>query len=249
MSQSIRRAVAILEHLSEAPRTLTEVSELLDVHKSTALRMLQSLEETRFVRREPGGKYTIGFGLISIGQSALERYDLRAIARPHLVSLSERYGHTVHLAQRSGDQIVYVDKLDGEGAVRMRSRVGRPVELHTAGVAKAILAFLPEDALRAMLAQASFQRFTAMTITTIGEYRDQLELVAARGWAEDDGEYEDYLGCISAPIRNSRGEVFASISLTALRSLADKARLESYLPAVIGTADAISNDLGWVKTA
>lgn len=239
--------MAILEQLSDAPSTLTEVSEFLEVHKSTALRMLQSLEASRFVRRQPDGRYTIGFGLISIGQSALEKYDLRTIARPHLVRLSERYGHTVHLAQLTGDQVIYVDKLDGEGAVRMRSRVGRAAELHTAGVSKMILASLPEEQLRVLLAQATFQRFTATTITSTGEFRDQLEEIADRGWAEDDGEYEDYLGCIAAPIRNSRGEVFASISLTALRSLADREKLAGYLPALVNTADAISMDLGWVK--
>lgn len=245
MSQTIQRAIDVLGFLSESPRTLSEVTEFLDVHKSTALRILQTLDEAGFSRRQPDGKYTIGFSLISIAHSALEKFDLPAIARPHLARLSDRYGHTVHLAQLIGSQVIYVDKLDGEGSVRMRSRVGRAAELHTAGIAKVILAFQEEEVQRRLLMQVTFQRYTATTITTPGELRQELDLIHQRGWAEDNGEFEDYLGCIAAPIRDARGEVQAGVSLTALRSLADRDRLLTYIPDLMGTAVAISRDLGW----
>lgn len=245
MSQTVKRALSVVDYLAGAPRTLTEVTEFLELHKSTALRVLQTLEESGFARKQADGRYVVGFTLIAIAQTALEKMDLHDVARPHLSRLSERYGHTVHLAQLIGSQIIYVDKIDGEGSVRMHSRVGRPAGLHTAAVAKVILAFQDEEVQRQLAQQATFQRYTPTTITSPGQLSHELELIHARGWAEDNGEYEDFLGCIAAPIRDARGAVVAGISLTALRSLVDRERLATYVPNLIATADGISRDLGW----
>ena len=99
MSQTVVRAIDILRFISATGRTLSEVATHLGVHKSTALRLLQTLGKEGFSRQLPNGAYVTGFGVIALGQRAIDQIDTRAIAHPYLARLSQESGHTVHLAQ------------------------------------------------------------------------------------------------------------------------------------------------------
>src|SRR4051812_40881077 len=165
MSQTVARAIDIVAFVSVRHRTLGEIAEHLGVHKSTALRLLQTLEEGGFVRRVPGSAYGMGFQLIALGQLALDQVEARSLAHPILSELRERYGHTVHLGELAGDQVVYVDKIDGRGSVAMGSRIGLPAQAHTAAVAKVILAYQDDRTRARVLEPAAFTRFTPTTIT------------------------------------------------------------------------------------
>jgi DNA-binding IclR family transcriptional regulator len=245
MSQTVQRALSIIEFFAERPRSLGEVADHLDVHKSTALRLLQTLERGGFARAV-NGRYTVGFRMVAIAHQAVDHLELHSVAHPHLVRLSDQYGHTIHLAQVVDDEIFYVDKVDGRGALKMQSRVGRPVNLHTSGVGKAILAHLDDLSRNRFLARVSYQRYTPTSITTPAAFRQELERIAGRGWAEDDGEFEDFVNCVAAPVRDARGRVVAGVSITALRALAPLDRLREYVPQLTETCTAISRDLGWM---
>lgn len=245
MSQTVARAIDIIGFVSRGNRSLGEVAEHLDVHKSTALRLLQTLEEAGFVRRAPDSRYAMGFELIALGQLALDQVEARSIAHTSLQELAARYGHTVHLGELVGDQIVYVDKIDGRGSVAMGSRIGLPAQIHTAAVAKIITAFQPLADRDRILAAASYQRFTPTTLTSREALLEDLEASKARGWAEDNGEHEDYINCVALPIFDARGKVTHGISVTALRVAAPLKELRRCVPEFRKTAHRISQSIGW----
>lgn len=248
MSQTVSRAIEIIRFIGAKPRTLTEVSEHLDVHKSTALRLLQTLVKEGFARQDPSGRYKVGFGLISLASASLDELEIRTIAHPHLQALVDQYGHTVHLAQLVDDEIRYIDKIEGSGPVSMGSRVGLSVDMHTAGVAKAILANLDKGMRERLAKKITFSRFTPTTIVTPARLAEELELTRIRGWAEDDGEKEDYINCVALPIFNARGQVCAGMSVTALKAVAPLVELRRDLPAFQEVAQSISRELGWQAT-
>ncbi|CAM5396932.1 hypothetical protein STENM327S_05431 [Streptomyces tendae] len=150
MSQTVDRALSILPLLAEGPADLGRVAERLDVHKSTALRLLRTLHEHGFVYRQSDQRYRLGARLISLAQEAMENLDVREIAHPHLVRLNEQVGHTVHLAVHEEDEVLYIDKVESRYPVRMYSRIGKPVAITVAAVAKLLLADLPENERRAV---------------------------------------------------------------------------------------------------
>jgi DNA-binding IclR family transcriptional regulator len=248
MVQTVARAVDLLRLVGLGPTTLTQAARALEVHKSTALRLLQTLEEEGFVRRGPGGSYVLGFGLIPLALAALDQIDMRTAARPHLQALAAQLGHTVHLAQHLDGRIVYIDKVDGRGTVAMGSRVGLPTDLHTAAVAKAILSHLPDPERSKLLEQASFERYSPTTITSEKGFLAELDRTRARGWAEDDGEKEDYINCVAVPIRDATGRVTAGLSVTALRAVAPLDLLRQHVPTIRAVAERVSHDLGWRPT-
>ncbi|MEU7860639.1 IclR family transcriptional regulator [Nonomuraea sp. NPDC049141] len=245
MSQTVARAIDIIGFVSVRHRTLGQIAEHLGVHKSTALRLLQTLEEGGFVRRVPGGAYGMGFQLIALGQLALDQVEARSLAHPILHELGEKYGHTVHLGELAGDQVVYVDKIDGRGTVAMGSRIGLPAQTHTAAVAKVIFAYQDEKTRARILEHASFTRFTPTTITDADALEADLALTRERGWAEDDGEHEDYINCLALPVFDARGQVTHAISVTALRAVAPLAELRVHIDDFREAAHQISKNLGW----
>ncbi|MZD05308.1 helix-turn-helix domain-containing protein [Streptomyces sp. SID5785] len=247
MSQTVARAIEILEFVAREPRTQSEVGARLGVHRSTALRILESLTDGGLARRLPDGRYAIGLRLAGLARLAEEQFGLTDVARAHLRGLGARTGHTVHLAALEGDRIVYADKIDPADGIRLYAEIGRPVTLHTAGVAKAILAELPPDRAAALLdASCDFAPHTATTVTDPAAYRAVLARTRERGHAVDDGEYEDYVNCLAAPVRGSGGEVVGAVSVTALKARADLAALTAdVLPDLLTTVATISEELGW----
>jgi DNA-binding IclR family transcriptional regulator len=249
MSQTVQRAIAILELVAERPRTVAEIGERLVVHRTTALRLLQTLQDGGLVRRQPSGHYGVGFRLTGLAHLALEQFDLASVARPHLVALNASCSHTIHLAALEATKIVYVDKIEPSNKVRMHSQVGHPVCLHTAGVSKAILAHLAPERLHALLDGYQFTKYTDTTIDSLEGFEASLEQVRRQGWATDNAELESYVNCIAAPIRDGAGQVIAAVSVTALRAIADLGALQALLPQLLETTTGISKELGWKASA
>jgi DNA-binding IclR family transcriptional regulator len=250
VAQSIRRAIDLVRRSAEHPLTLTEAAEVLGVHKSTALRILQTLENARFVRKTGAGTYVLGSGLIELSELALGSMDLRQFAATHLAQLQRHTGHTVHLAQLTGDEIIYIDKVDSPAfdAVKLPSRIGRAVSLHASAVGKTILAHLPPQERDRLLTHITYERFTDTTITDRHTLETELHQIHNQGWATDNGEHDAYVMCIAAPIHDSRGHVIAALSITAIEVIATLQQLQTQLPLLLETATLISKEIGYTPT-
>ncbi|MFC5931735.1 IclR family transcriptional regulator [Cryobacterium melibiosiphilum] len=244
-SHGIQRAVEILEFVCVQPRSQSEVAVHFDIHRSTAMRTLDSLVETGLSRKHADGRYGAGYRLAGLAQLALEQFDLAHVARPFLEELAGECQHTIHLAALDGRSIVYADKIDQPGMVRLYSQIGQAVTLHTAGVSKAILAYQPPSIVAEVLSGADFVRKTSNTITSLEAFTAQLETVREQGFAIDDAEFEDFINCVAMPIRDFTGEVMAAVSITALKARAGLDDLRMLLPRLTEITAAISKELGW----
>ncbi|AHH99843.1 IclR family transcriptional regulator [Kutzneria viridogrisea] len=247
MSQSLDRALTLLRALSEGSRTLDELAAVIEVHKSTVLRLLRTLEEHRFVQREGVRYYRLGTALFDLANRALEDLDVRRAAEPALSELNEETGHTVHLASYEGGEVVYIDKYDSTHPVRMYSRIGRRAPLHCTAVAKVLLSELPETRRREVATAMPYPRLTANTITSPEGYLAELDAVRGRGFAVDNSEHEDFIHCIAAPIRGQRGEVLAAVSLSVPKVFLDYDGLMALVPRLLRAAAAASAECGWTQ--
>ncbi|MEV7522278.1 IclR family transcriptional regulator [Streptomyces sp. NPDC091371] len=242
MSQSVERALAVLPLLAKGPAGLTAVADALGVHKSTALRLLRTLDQNGLVYRQPDGRYRLGARLFELAAEAIENLDVRDIAHPHLVELNKATGHTVHLALHQDDEVVYIDKVDSRYPVRMYSRIGRPVPLTVAAVAKLLLADLPEPERRALADRIEYPRYTARSTPDAAAFLRELDLVREQGWATDLGGHEESLNCLGAPVRGPDRRVVAALSVSAPSVVVGAEGLLELLPLVLRTAEAISRD-------
>jgi DNA-binding IclR family transcriptional regulator len=242
MSQTVDRALSILPLLAEGPADLGRVADRLGVHKSTALRLLRTLHEHGLVYRQSDQRYRLGARLFALAQEAVENLDIRDIAHPHLVRLNERCGHTVHLAVLEENEVVYIDKVESRYPVRMYSRIGRPVALTVAAVAKLLLADLPEPERRALAARLDYPLYTPRSTPDAAALLKELARVREQGWATDLGGHEESVNCVAAPVRGVDGRVVAAMSVSAPNVVVTADELLTLLPLVRRAADAISGE-------
>lgn len=243
MSQTLDRALSILEFVAERPRRINEVAEHLGVHHSTALRLLHSLRGHGYVNELPDHTYRVGPATFRLGFTALERIPLRAIARPYMQQLNRETGETIHLGTLENGEVVYVEKVEARHRVRMHSSIGGIAGLHSTGVGKAILAFLPEAQQDRLLADYPLERYTATTITSLEELKADLAATRARGYAINNGELEDGILGVACPILGSDGTVAGGLSIVAPASRFDRDALEDLAPRVIDAARGVHEEL------
>lgn len=245
MSQTVERAIAVIEQLSTGPKYPAEIAENLEVHRTTALRLLRVLTDGGFARRRGDGAYVIGYRFAGLAQAALEQFDLREISHPLIAALGDELNVTVHIGALSGDGIVYADKYEPHGTVRLYSEVGKRVLLHASGVGKALLAFTAEKDRIRLLKGYVYERFTETTIPNAEAFARELDQTRERGYAVDDGEHESFVNCVAVPVRDSSGEVRTALSVTSLREQIDLESLIDNLPRIHATANKIQHELGW----
>ncbi|WP_415977119.1 IclR family transcriptional regulator [Rhodococcus sp. 077-4] len=245
MSQSLSRALTILGMLGDGSRSLDELAAVLQVHKTTVLRLLRTMESDRFVQHDADHRYQLGSRLFELANHALEQRDVRSIARPHLAELNSSTGQTVHLATYEAGEAIYIDKLDATQSVRMYSRVGKPAPLHCTAVGKVLVSARPQVERERIAHRITYTAFTERTITSAEGYLRELDLVLEQGFAEDREEHESFVNCIGCAIRNGTGDVVAAVSMSVPDMLLDHQQVLETLPEVQRTAAAISEDLGW----
>jgi DNA-binding IclR family transcriptional regulator len=245
VSQSLDRALTLLDGLADGPKTLDELADRLGVHKSTVLRLLRTLREHRFVQRDGVRYYRLGTALFELSFRALEERDVRRAVEPALRELNDRTGHTVHLASYEDGEVIYIDKFESHHNVRMYSRIGRRAPLHCTAVAKVLVAAMPPQRRTEIAAGIEYRKLTANTITSQRAYLAALAEVAERGYAVDDAEHEDFIHCVAAPVRGPRGEVLAAMSLSVPQVLLDLDGLLKLVPELLSAAERASKECGW----
>ncbi|MEV8094030.1 IclR family transcriptional regulator [Kitasatospora sp. NPDC085879] len=250
MSQTVDRALTILASLGEGPASLEQAAARIGVHKSTALRLLRTLQEHGFVHRQPDHRYRLGGRLFGLAQQALECIDIRQVAAPYLASLCERYGHTVQLAVLEDGSVLYLDRVEGRypappsGAPEAAGRIGTRVPAAAGPAGKVLLADLPEEQLTAFLEDLDGGPGAAPA----EGLRAELAAVRRRGWAAGQGGYRESVDCLAAPIVGAEGRSIAVCTISAPARLAPEADLSKLLPELLCTAEAISLAYGGSPT-
>lgn len=212
--RAVQRVCAILNLLQESvdgvplPVLATETG----LPKSSAFRYLWTLENHRYVERDPEtGLFRLGLGFVGMQSRHLEV--LRERARPWLEKLRDEHDESANLGLLDGDRIIYVDIVESNRGVRLAAKRGDRDPLHATALGKAIAAHLDEDRVRALLDRAGMDQRTPNTITSIDTYLDELAKVRRVGYAVDNGENELDGRCVAVPILGTR--LPAAISLSA----------------------------------
>jgi DNA-binding IclR family transcriptional regulator len=222
--------------------SLTELATAVEASKSTVLRLLSPLLEARLVEQRSDGSYAIGVGAVTLGSAYLKDLDLRAVAQPVLARLAYDANETAHLLVYSEGQVVYVDKQAGPSPIQMASRVGDRADVHSTGGGKAILAHLPDEEFRRVVA-SGLQAHTPSTLTTSDDLAADLSRVRARGFSVDDVENEHGIRCVAAPVFDHNEKVVAAISLAGPADRI-KANLDDLASLIVAGANEISGHLG-----
>ncbi len=211
--QAVDRAVALLKAVADAstPPTVLELAQACGINRSTAWRLLRTLEYHGLVDRDPiTQRYTIGYGAISVAAAVTDDALVRRV-RPLIEKLAIRTSESVTLAVARRFNLVYVDQVDPPDLI-MPSWLGQPLPLHATSGGKVFLAWLREDEREGILPK-ELQRYTDQTITDRAELDRQFAVIRQTGYALCAREYEEFSSGASAAVLSSRQYPMAVINV------------------------------------
>lgn len=243
--EAVRKAAAVLLAVSEGegPVSLSEVAQKTGIPLATARRLLLTLVGTSLIRREDKG-YTLGVRAFEIGKRAEEKMGLIAVAKPYLRRLSDETGENANLAVLDKTDVVYLACEECSKMVRVFTVTGARVPAHATGVGKVLLTGLSDDEIEVLYRGVPLERFTSKTISTLSELLSQVRKARERGFAFDEGEREEGVLCVAAPVREYGGRVKAAVSVSGPSARLDHQRRLAQ-ERTLECAFAISRHLGW----
>ena len=247
--QSLDRTFDILELLANEQNgfTLVQISEKLDLPRSTVHRLLSVLLQREFVRKTPEtNKYRLGPGFISLCSHYLNSLELKTESSPFMDELSVTTGNVVFLAIRQDDKMVYVDSKEQINSLRKYAIIGQRKPLYCTSLGKALLTGLTDDQIRMILAHETFEKKGPNTHTNIESLLQDIRESKRRGWTLDDQEAEPAINCVAAPIHDYRGQVIAAISTSWVLAQHPEMNPESMSILVKKCAANISFNMGYI---
>jgi DNA-binding IclR family transcriptional regulator len=203
--------------------TLTELAERAGMPLPTAHRLVGELVRWGALERRPAGDYVVGRRVWEIGLLAPAQSGLRQLASPFLHDLYAATLATVHLAERDGTRVLYLDRLSGHASVPIVSEIGSRLPLHATGVGKVLLAHAPERIQATVL--RNLTRITPYTITQPARLREQLARVRRDGFAQTNEEMTLGACSVAVPITGPGGEVVAALGIVVASLKRDRPRL------------------------
>jgi DNA-binding IclR family transcriptional regulator len=242
---TVGKALAVLDTVASFGRPVRFGELLADspYPKATLYRLMQVLTKQSMLTYDADRQtYAPGLRLVRLAHSAWQSASLAPVARPYLEALSSEVGETVHLAQLDGGQVLYVDKINARNPLQMYSQAGKVGPVYCTGVGKAMVAFLPDDALDPILRQQSYHPFTAHTLSTVEELRAELQAIVTRGHAYDREEHEPGIICVAVPILTRSGRVLGAVSVTSSTERTSLTELETHLPRLNAAVAAIAGE-------
>lgn len=215
---SVSKALTLLDAFSaEQPElSLSELARRAGAHKSSAFRLLSTLEAHGFVEKAPSGRgYRLGWKLVELAGRLLSRNELRELAAPFLEELAESSGEIVHLSVLDRSEIVYLDKRGRSQPLTVSTTIGGRSPAHASAMGKVLLAGLPAGEAERQLGRQPLRRFTPTTITDRRRLAKELQDICRQGFALDNEETFPGIRCVAAPLKDAEGRVRAAISVTA----------------------------------
>lgn len=245
-TQSALRAVRILKAFREAPElTLSELSRVAALNKTTAYRLLTALQSEGMVARSADGeRYRVGPELLALGSRSLGAPHLRLAARAELEALAQASQETVTLEILAGREVLILEEIMGRYVVGAMASAGTRWPAHATSTGKVLLAHLSKARRKELLAR-SLAAPTPRTVTDADALERELARVRARGFALSQEELESGFVAVGAPVRAASGEVVAAVSAGGPKARLSAERIAELTALVPAAAARISSRLGW----
>jgi len=251
-SQTLAKGLLVLEMVANfrdgRGARLVEICKELGINKSTAFRLLSTLETLGYVERDlETERYRLGLKILTLSTILLEGIELRAQASPFLNDLMIKTNHAVHLAilDQKAWEVVYIDKVDSPHPVRMYTYVGIRFPANCTSVGKAILAYLPQHLVSSYL-KNNLPSQTPKSIISSEKLLLEFEQIRAKGYAVDNEENALGIHCIGAPIFDHKGRAIASISISSASAYLSQKEIPKIASHVVEASQQISQRLGYL---
>jgi len=248
-NQSILRALDILETVgkSDSPIRLSELSRMVDLHKSTVHRLVLSLESRGWLTREEGsGKYRIGVKFLTIAKNGDGGGSVKEI-HPILADLSEKTQETAILSIWDGKEVICVDKVETNRKIQISSQVGGSFPIYAGGTGFAVLIGMPEDMAFEVLSRVNFKKYTPQTITDREKITERYRAAKELGYVISVGQVDPGVRAIAMPLYFPYEQCYASIGVVLPEMRADEETTKKIICEMQRCCEQIQSKLGFFR--
>lgn len=243
--KSVAKAFHILSCFTPAQPelSLVDISQKLKLPKSTALNLLRTLEAYGYViRTYPSMNYRLGYTTMQLSYCTQMSMPVVRFSLPFLEDLQMKTGKTIYLTTHINGKVLYLEVAHQNRRMFSYSITGKTLHMHCTGCGKSMLAFLPEEQIREVIAVHGLPAFTPNTITSEEVLYQELAEIRKRGYALDCEEETLGVRCIAAPIRNAQGYPTAALSISGAVLPMQEDMILQYADALLSTCHALANN-------
>lgn len=249
-SETVKKTLGLLDVLSKGQREwyAAEIAKEANLPVSTAFRLLTTLVQLRFVDYDrESRRYRLGLKLLELGHLVSQRLDLPNLGTPVLSRLAQVSKETAHLSIRDGDEGVFIAKVEAEHSVRLHTPLGRRVPLHAGASMKILLAYLPDDEIRAYASRFNEARPTGAFQLNATHLLTEVRRVRKQQYCVTRSEQTQGAAGVSAAIRDHSGGVVAGITISGPEGRFNQAKVREFAELVLDGAAELSAKLGYAK--
>lgn len=245
---SLDRAFGVLALLAREPKglSLAELARRTDIPKSTLFRILVTLQKHHCVAADPTGRtFRLGSYLWELGSHFADQSDLFRVSASYMDDLADEVGETVFLSKLEDGEVVYLRRVESPASIAAVRKLESRAPVHCTATGLALVAWLPQREIDAILEKDEMQSFNDATVTDRDVVRSRMAEVREQEYAVVDGEYNDELLCVAAPVLDHQRRPSAALTVTMLSSQShDAAKIERVGQAVRRAARSLSREMG-----
>lgn len=246
-NKSLDKALCILELFMQkkAPFSLKDISEYTGNNNTTVLRILRTLQNRNFVSfNKETKKYSLGYKIYLLATKVDSIQELVDICHPTMEELALKTRLVSHLAIIENNSIIIIDKVapKNKEVISMKSQIGKIVPIHCTSVGKILISQFEDEKINKIVGE-ELQKYTEYTITDKEAFIEHIHQVRKKGYATTANEHEDFINCISYPIRNIYGEIVCAISVSGFEKEFEGIKNEFYHTELLNTVKDISSKL------
>jgi len=209
--RSVQRILAVFESFTPARTALSlqQIADRIELPKSTAFRIVRSLEECGYLVRLEDQRFCLSLRLTRLAGLVKSTLDIREISRPIMVELSADTGETVAIYTIAGGDRVCIESIGSSSSpLRTVLQPGEQFPLAVGSASKVLMAYLTGPTAAPIISAAA-----RATRRTPAQVVSELETVRRQGFALSHGERLLGLSAMSAPIRDIDDQVRYCLTL------------------------------------
>ena len=240
-NQGIARVDALVSALAAHPHglRLIDASREAGLSMTAAHRLLSGLVAYGLADLdEESARYFVGMKVVAWSRAATHRFALKALAAPGLARLAREFGDAAYFLVRRGDDVVCLDRVEGEYPVKtLLFDVGDTRPLGVGAGSVSMLSCLPAPEVERIIASRHEARLPYRLSDE--DVRRMVADARRQGFSYVEGRIVSGIGTVGVPVVMD-GVPVAALSVSAIQARMDKTRRAQIASALLREAAGIA---------
>jgi IclR family pca regulon transcriptional regulator len=239
---SLARGLAVIRAFSDRRRSLTiaQISHKTGIPRAAVRRCLHTLKQLGYADSE-ANNFTLKPKILTLGYSYLSSTPLTVSAQPYMDQISRTLNESCSLAVLDGNNVLYVSRSSTSRIMSVALNVGSRLPAYCTSLGRAMLAYLPDDALKAYFNSVELKAYTERTVVSQKRLKEILAETREAGFTIVEEELEVGLRSIAVPVRGASGTVVAALNIGAQSTRVTSRQMkEAFLPVLLKGSQELS---------